>query len=64
MARKTLGTRQKMVFRLPATRPLNPYAELARKRRAGAHEKTRGAQRRAAKIQLVNQARNGEEEAG
>jgi hypothetical protein len=55
MAKKTLGTRQKMVFRLPATRPLNPYATLARKRRAGAHEKTRGAQRRAAKIQIVKQ---------
>lgn len=55
MARKTLGTRQKLVFRLPPTRPGNPFAALAKQRKAGPHGKSRGALRRAARGQLVNQ---------
>lgn len=56
MAKKTLSTRQKMVFRLPATRPRNPLALRARQRVAGAHRKdsgaVRSAQRRALKKAL------------
>ncbi len=56
MARKTLGTRQKLVFRLPPSRPGNPFAALAKQRKAGPHGKSGGAPRRAARIQLVSQA--------
>lgn len=53
MANRTHGTRQKMVFRLPATRPRNPLALRARQQAAGPHRKTvgavRAAQRRAVK---------------
>lgn len=62
MANKTLGTRQKMVFRLPPTRPRNPFALLAKQRRAGVHEKSPGAKRRQARIQLVHQLREEEDE--
>lgn len=54
MARKTLGTRQKMVFRLPPDRPGDPFAETAKQRKAGPH-KERRLPRRATKVQLVNQ---------
>ncbi len=49
MARKTLGTRQKLVFRVPATKPRNPVAVAAHQRKAGAHTKTHGAQRAGAR---------------
>lgn len=47
MAKRTLATRQKMVFRLPATKPRNPLALRARQRVAGAHRKDSGAVRSA-----------------
>lgn len=68
MANKTLGTRQKQVFRpnrdnpgssrgtttltIPAAKPRNPLAALAKGRKAGAHRKDSAAQRAAARRQL------------
>jgi hypothetical protein len=66
MANKTQGTRQKMVFRgsretpsrntttiaIPAAKPRNPLATLAKARKAGAHRKDSAAQRAAARRQL------------
>jgi len=60
MARKTLGTRQKLVFRLPPSRPGNPFAVIAKRRKAGPHGKTLAVHHRVARVQLVNQP--GEEE--
>jgi hypothetical protein len=37
MARKTLGTRQKLVFRLPPSRPGNPFAVPAKQQRKTRH---------------------------
>jgi len=48
MANKTLGTRQKLVFRVqPAhsIKPRNPFAAAAKARNAGAHAKTVSAKR-------------------
>lgn len=54
MANRTLGTRQKLVFRGPdkgpgkagsLSRPRNPLVAPALLRKAGAHEKTVGAMR-------------------
>ena len=54
MANKTLGTRQKMVFRLPQSQaPRNPLVALVKQRKAGPHEKTKGAQRRQANVLLA-----------
>jgi len=39
MARKTLGTRQKLVFRLPAARPGNPFIVTANQRKLALHGK-------------------------
>jgi len=47
MAKRTHSTRQKMVFRLPATKPRNPLALRARQRVAGSHRKDSGAVRSA-----------------
>lgn len=52
MARKTHGTRQKMVFRVEATKPRNPLAVRARQRKAGSHEPGPGSRRQAAKREL------------
>lgn len=63
MANKTLGTRQKMVFRLPqSAAPRNPYAQLAKQRKAGPHEKSKGAQRRQANVLLTALLRKENEE--
>ena len=56
MARKTLGTRQKLVFRLPSSRPGNPPdIPTDKRRKAGPPCKDTDADRRAAKVQLPNQ---------
>ncbi len=52
MANKTHGTRQKMTFRVEATKPRNPLAVKARQMPAGPHGKTTGAKRAAEKNQL------------
>ena len=53
MANKTLGTRQKMVFRLPQSgAPRNPLVALAKQRKAGPHEKGKGALRRQSNVLL------------
>jgi len=66
MANKTQGTRQKQVFGanrddpsrgtvsipIPAAKPRNPLATLAKARKAGAHRKDSAAQRAAARRQL------------
>lgn len=62
MANRTLGTRQKLVFRGPdkgpgkagsLNRPRNPLVAPALLRKAGAHEKTPGAVRQASKRELA-----------
>ncbi|GEC96367.1 hypothetical protein ZRA01_24400 [Zoogloea ramigera] len=64
MANRTLGTRQKLVFRGPdkgpgkagsLSRPRNPLVAPALLRKAGAHEKTVGAMRQASKRELARQ---------
>ena len=64
MANRTLGTRQKLVFRGPGTgpgktgglsKPRNPLVLPALQRKAGAHVKTPGAQRQATKRELARQ---------
>lgn len=54
MANKTLGTRQKLVFRLdPAqVKPRNPVAALAKRSGAGSHQKNSAALRQAQKQAL------------
>ncbi|MBR7745737.1 hypothetical protein [Undibacterium baiyunense] len=54
MANKTLGTRQKLVFRLdPAqSKPRNPVAALAKRGGAGSHQKNAAALRQAQKQAL------------
>lgn len=54
MANKTLGTRQKLVFRLdPAqVKPRNPVAALAKRGGAGIHQKSSAALRQAEKQAL------------
>lgn len=47
-----LKTRQKLMFRTDGLRPRNPLAVAARKRPAGAHQKTAGALRQQAKRRL------------
>lgn len=66
MANKTLGTRQKMVFRLPQSgAPRNPFSPLAKQRKAGPHDKSKGAKRRQANVLLTQLLRReGEEEQG
>jgi hypothetical protein len=57
MANKTLGTRQKLSFRIEPSqglaRPRNPLALAARQRAAGAHGKSGAAMRQAARIALA-----------
>ncbi|WP_394780130.1 hypothetical protein [Undibacterium sp.] len=52
MANKTLGTRQKLSFRIePAqSKPRNPVAIAAKQRAAGPHKKTASAVRQAQKL--------------
>jgi hypothetical protein len=49
MANKTLGTRQKLTFRIklsnPSLKPRNPVAIVAKQRAAGPHQKTASAMR-------------------
>ncbi len=54
MANKSLGTRQKLVFRLdPAqTKPRNPVALAAKQSGAGSHQKSQSSIRQAQKIIL------------
>lgn len=56
MANKALATRQKMRVRIEPSqtfgKPRNPLAALARQRSAGAHVKTKSAQRQAEKRAL------------
>lgn len=56
MANKALATRQKMLLRIEPSqtfgKPRNPLAALARQRAAGAHIKSKSAQRQAAKRAL------------
>ncbi len=64
MANRTLGTRQKLVFRGPTkgagktgslSKPRNPLVVPALLRKAGAHEKAPGALRQASKRELSRQ---------
>lgn len=60
MANRTLGTRQKLVFRGPAQgpgkgRPRNPLVVPALQRKAGAHGRSVGAERQAAQRRLARQ---------
>ena len=64
MANRTLGTRQKLVFRGPdkgpgkagsLSKPRNPLVVPALLRKAGVHEKTPGALRQASKRELSRQ---------
>ena len=64
MANRTLGTRQKLVFRGPGkgpgqagglNKPRNSFVLPALQRKAGAHAKTPGAQRQAAKREVSRQ---------
>lgn len=52
MANKTLGTRQKLSFRVEPsqTRPRNPVAVAAKQRAAGPHRKSASAIRQAQKL--------------
>lgn len=52
MANKTHGTRQKMTFRVEASKPRNPVALKARQMPAGPHGKTTSAKRAADKLAL------------
>jgi len=50
MANKGLATRQKMRLRVePSAKPRNPFAALAKARAAGPHEKSKSAERQAAR---------------
>jgi len=62
MANKTLKTRQKLVFRLPAQKPRNPVAQAARERHAGAHGTSRGGERSAERALLQKLLRGAKEE--
>lgn len=59
MANRTLGTRQKLVFRNPdgvrKGGPRNPLVVPALQRKAGPHEKSPGAKRQEAKRSLLKQ---------
>jgi hypothetical protein len=48
MADKALKTRQKLVV-VPPSKPRNPFAGLAKARAAGPHERSKSAERQAAK---------------
>lgn len=56
MAKKTMGTRQKLSFRIEpsqqAARPRNPVAVAARLRAAGPHRQSPAASRQAARREL------------
>jgi hypothetical protein len=52
MANKAHGTRQKLTFKLPATKPRNPLVAVAGKRKAGSHLLETGAVRQAEKRKL------------
>lgn len=52
MARKTLGTRQKLVFRLPPGRPGNPFAATDKSRPLDPHGKKAPALPKIAKMPL------------
>jgi hypothetical protein len=55
MANKTLGTRQKLTFRIEPSqqKPRNPVAVAAKQRAAGPHQKTISAQRQLHKRSLL-----------
>ncbi|MFZ6798920.1 hypothetical protein [Undibacterium sp. Di24W] len=54
MANKSMGTRQKLVFRLESlqSKPRNPVAALAKRGGAGSHQKTSAVLRQANKQAL------------
>lgn len=64
MANKSLGTRQKLVFRLdPAqTKPRNPLALAAKQSGAGSHQKSTSSIRQAQKINLKKIPIEGEQD--
>ncbi|QBE63512.1 hypothetical protein [Pseudoduganella lutea] len=57
MANKALATRQKMRLRVEPsqayTKPRNPFAALAKARAAGPHERSKSAERQAAKVAIA-----------
>lgn len=57
MANKALATRQKMRLRIEPsqafTKPRNPFAALAKARAAGPHERSKSAERQAAKAAIA-----------
>ncbi len=62
MANKALATRQKMQFRVPASKPRNPVAVAAKLRAAGPHAKPAASQRQAAKRALAKVSLKREED--
>lgn len=62
MANKSMGTRQKLVFRLDPTqtKPRNPVAALAKRGGAGSHQKTSAALRQVHKQALKKLPNDGE----
>lgn len=56
MANKTLGTRQKLSFRIEPSqqlaKPRNPVAVAAKQRAAGPHRKTASALRQSARLEV------------
>ena len=63
MANKTMGTRQKLVFRLDPvqSKPRNPIALAAKRGGAGSHQKTASAIRQADKQNLKKLVIKGED---
>jgi len=55
MANKALATRQKMRLRVEPSqgKPRNPFAALAKARAAGPHEKSKSAERQAARLAIA-----------
>jgi hypothetical protein len=55
MANKALATRQKMRIRLEPSqaKPRNPFATLAKARAAGPHERSKSAERQAARLAIA-----------
>ncbi|TWI63101.1 hypothetical protein IP91_03942 [Pseudoduganella lurida] len=53
MANKALATRQKMRLLAQPVKPRNPFAALAKSRAAGPHERSKSAERQAAKVAIA-----------
>jgi len=63
MANKSLKTRQKIVVTAPPVKPRNPFAGLAKARSAGPHERSKSAERQAAKRALTKKLSGTDEDA-